>query len=161
MKLSAEQKQLILSQYSARDRSHSYRALSRQFGISKDGRSIKRWAAQWDGTATRSWTSPYSYSAASAQLHQAASDGQQSSTPEYSLSKYSHSHQRRTQHTGVTENSASIWTRDKWNQAEEGEANNNTTAYAHRHSHVTPRSLVRVYSFLVMTLLECVTPYSV
>lgn len=49
-KFTAEQKQLILSQYSAHDHSRSYRSLAHQYGISKDGRTVRRWMKRWDGT---------------------------------------------------------------------------------------------------------------
>lgn len=52
MKFSAEQKQRILSQYSPHSRDYSYRALSRRYNLSPDGRTIKKWRQQWDGTVS-------------------------------------------------------------------------------------------------------------
>lgn len=51
MKFSAELKQHILTQYTAHSIDNSYRALSRRYGLASDGRTIKRWMKQWDGTA--------------------------------------------------------------------------------------------------------------
>src|SRR5690242_4568263 len=52
MKFSAELKQHILTQYRAHSRSDSYRALSRRYGLSSNGLTIKRWMRRWDGTVS-------------------------------------------------------------------------------------------------------------
>jgi transposase len=50
MKFSAEQRHHILTAYTPNSRNNSLRALSIQYGLAADGRTIKRWLKRWDGT---------------------------------------------------------------------------------------------------------------
>ncbi len=46
----ADQKQLILEQYSPRDRIHSFSALAQQFRVAGGKGTVQRWYKHWNGT---------------------------------------------------------------------------------------------------------------
>lgn len=134
-KFSAEQKQLILSQYSAHDRTRSYRALARQYGISKDGRSVKRWMKRWDGTiaSLRQQTGagrPRILTLLQAHNHitQPVTAANESTPPTHSLSKSTHTHSTITQQTHITQICASIRQERVRNQGQGGHSSRDKRA---------------------------------